>query len=650
MDIDRLGPVEYQGPVQKRKLRDWPFLVLFILFWFGTAFVAWQAFSAGDPRYLLYTYPCCCFTLIFTSSCRYPQDTDGQFCGIPNADGFDFTQRKYLYFLDPFNETAPQVCLSECPKTTAIPSTVSTTVCKSRNVSSTSELISAWSTNECSRFTYASKSLLYRCVPTDIQELLTMNISTVNVNQTALQSVIDSQDMASKVVGDFVRTWPWFLVFAGVSVIISLLWIFLIRFHAGFFVWTTVFLVLFCVNGMVVFFYFTWDAAKTRASGQFVSEGMQREEQTYFGMLIASACIAGIIDLLLLFMRKRLKIAISILKEASRAVSAMPSMVLFPILIFLLTLILFSFWVAAELYLASARKVPELIAPTTNLTVFKYFQWYLLFALFWGQQFLSGVNQTTLAGAVVTWYWAIDKRSLPGMPVWRSFGRVLKYHLGSIALGSLLIAVIQFIRALIYAAQRQLRRVEGDNRWAKCILTTCQCCCACFESVMMFINRNAYIEIAMYGKPFCTSAKNAFQLLVRNAFRLVAIDFVSSLILLLSKIIVTSVSGVGSYYALKYYYADDPLYYTSPTVFVIMVESFVVTSLFLYVYDMTIDATFLAFCEDCERNDGTPEKPYRMSRRLQALADIQKVPMRMNKVQPTPNDIIRTRQAYIDEL
>ena len=67
----------------------------------------------------------------------------------------------------------------------------------------------------------------------------------------------------------------------------------------------------------------------------------------------------------------------------------------------------------------------------------------------------------------------------------------------------------------------------------KVILKCLQCCVACFERFMKFININAYIEtgrnfqlvdidkclfLAIYGYNFCRAAMKAFQLLVRLIF------------------------------------------------------------------------------------------------------------------------------------
>ena len=48
---------------------------------------------------------------------------------------------------------------------------------------------------------------------------------------------------------------------------------------------------------------------------------------------------------------------------------------------------------------------------------------------------------------------------------------------------------------------------------------------------MKFINRNAYILTAINGTNFCSSAKEAFSLILRNCVRVVVLDKVAQLYL-----------------------------------------------------------------------------------------------------------------------
>merc|ERR1711962_458855 len=101
-----------------------------------------------------------------------------------------------------------------------------------------------------------------------------------------------------------------------------------------------------------------------------------------------------------------------------------------------------------------------------------------------------------------------------------------------------------------------------------------------------FINRNAYIMCAVKSTSFCKSARDAFNLLMRNLVRVVVLDSVVDFLLFLGKIV------IGSY---------------------------VIASSLFGVYNMAVDTLFLCFLEDLERNDGSEQRPYKMSKSLQKI-------------------------------
>ncbi|KAF7236121.1 Choline transporter-like protein 4 [Varanus komodoensis] len=176
----------------------------------------------------------------------------------------------------------------------------------------------------------------------------------------------------------------------------------------------------------------------------------------------------------------------------------------------------------------------------------------------------------------------------------------------------------------------------AHNPAARCILCCLKCCFWCLEKFIKFLNRNAYIMIAIYGKNFCVSAKNAFKLLMRNIARVVVLDKVTDLLLLFGKLLV--VGGVG---VLAFFFFTDRIhisnsqfrspvlnYYWLP-ILTVVVGAYFIAQGFFSVYNMCVDTLFLCFLEDLERNDGSQEKPYYMSKSLMKI---------LNKKNKKPKD------------
>jgi hypothetical protein len=211
---------------------------------------------------------------------------------------------------------------------------------------------------------------------------------------------------------------------------------------------------------------------------------------------------------------------------------------------------------------------------------------------------------------------------MAAFPVWRSFYRTMRYHLGSLAYGSLIIAIVQLIRAGLMYMQHQLKK--SQNRVAMYILSCLQCCFACVEKVLKFLNKNAYIEIAVYGYDFCEASRTAFMLLLRNAVRILVVDRVADFMFFLGKVMVTLLTAViGAAMLQRPQYVgndEDTGRFWGVSLILIVMLSYVIASAFMAVFDMAINTMFLCFCEDSERNDGKT-KPYYMDDSLRQFVD-----------------------------
>uniref|UniRef100_A0A8D2KS12 Choline transporter-like protein n=1 Tax=Varanus komodoensis TaxID=61221 RepID=A0A8D2KS12_VARKO len=373
-------------------------------------------------------------------------------------------------------------------------------------------------------------------------------------------------------------------------------------------------------------------------------------KQTWLTFMILLCIVEVVITLMLIFLRNRIQIAIALLKEGSRAIGYIMSTLFYPVITFILIAICISYWAVTAVYpfLSQGHKC-QLIAKsgtfnTTNVTklcpgaqcTFAFYggeslyHRYILvlqiinvFVFLWLVNFAIALGQCTLAGAFASYYWAFRKPAdIPPCPLFSSFGRAIRYHTGSLAFGSLILAVIQLIRVMLEYLDHKLK--GSQNAFAKFLLCCLKCCFWCLEKFLKFINRNAYIMIAMYGKNFCTSARDAFFLLMRNVVRVAVLDKVTDFLLFLGKILVAGGVGVLAFFFFTHkipaFTQEAPSlnYYWVPLLTVI-IGAYLVAHGFFSVYAMCVDTLFLCFCEDLERNDGSTSKPYYMSASLHRI-------------------------------
>ncbi|CAG5124160.1 unnamed protein product, partial [Candidula unifasciata] len=243
---------------------------------------------------------------------------------------------------------------------------------------------------------------------------------------------------------------------------------------------------------------------------------------------------------------------------------------------------------------------------------------YMVFMFFWLMNFIIALEEMTLAGAFASYYWAWDKsKDIPAFPLASSFYRCIRYHTGSLAFGSLIIALVQMVRAFLEYVNRKLKGTE--NNVAKFILKCLRCCFWCLEKFLRYVNKNAYILIAVHGRNFCTAAKDGFFLIMRNVLRAFVLDKVCDFLMFISKLMVTGAISVLAFFwfqgKIPFFEKVVPdLNYFLSAVILTAIGAYLIADCFFDVYSMAVDTIFICFLEDLERNDGSKERPYFMSK------------------------------------
>lgn len=132
---------------------------------------------------------------------------------------------------------------------------------------------------------------------------------------------------------------------------------------------------------------------------------------------------------------------------------------------------------------------------------------FITFTSFWFSEWIKNTIHTTIAGIYGSWYY--NSRAYPTGVTRGALRRSLTYSFGSISLGSLVVAVVNFLKMLAQSAQRDAAQ-QGDILAFifSCILT---CLISCLQWVIEFVNRYAFSHIALYGRPYFESAKDTWR-------------------------------------------------------------------------------------------------------------------------------------------
>ncbi|KAK7199938.1 Plasma-membrane choline transporter [Novymonas esmeraldas] len=127
----------------------------------------------------------------------------------------------------------------------------------------------------------------------------------------------------------------------------------------------------------------------------------------------------------------------------------------------------------------------------------------LVFTLIWVSQVMPNVMHVTTSGLVATWYYA-GSANMPRHPTLASFKRATTTSFGSICFGSLIVAIIQFLRWLVESSGH-----DNENGFLRCLL---EFMLRCLENIVQYFNRYAFVHVAIYGCGYIEAAKRTFEL------------------------------------------------------------------------------------------------------------------------------------------
>mmetsp|Transcript_17306 Transcript_17306/g.44323 ORF Transcript_17306/g.44323 Transcript_17306/m.44323 type:complete len:745 (-) Transcript_17306:187-2421(-) len=232
---------------------------------------------------------------------------------------------------------------------------------------------------------------------------------------------------------------------------------------------------------------------------------------------------------------------------------------------------------------------------------------YHVFGFLWAVNFLLAGSTMVIAGSVSFWFFYRNNTDeYPTLPVLSSMHMVVRYHLGTIAFGSLCLALVQALRAILEYINYKTAEAQEGNFLLKMSMCCVRCCMWCFEKCIKFVSGYAYIYVALNGDSFCSACKATFTLFLSYPAQVSVNAFVQTLLRVLQCVALPVGCAVGCYY-----YADklDGSPNALVPSFFSLILSYAVCRVFSGVYETTVDTIFVCAMRDKDKFDGrhTPE-------------------------------------------
>jgi hypothetical protein len=230
--------------------------------------------------------------------------------------------------------------------------------------------------------------------------------------------------------------------------------------------------------------------------------------------------------------------------------------------------------------------------------------WRIAFSFFnflWNTAFIIACEECVVAGAVGAWFFAVRSEKRSARKVGAAVWNVVRYHSGSLLVGSFILAVVQFIRYTLMYFEQQAKAQK--NRFAVILLKILQYVTWCVEKCIEFLNKNAYIQVALMGTNFCTSAKKAFYVIARNMVRFAVVASLGWIVQFLGYAFITISTVTGGYFIMKGLNPD-----ANPVVPLIVMGTigYVVGRIFMALFQLAVDTSLQAFLA-VEEMGGEPQ-------------------------------------------
>lgn len=561
-DQDHISELR-EGPLKKRQCTDICFAFLFVLFIFAMILVGSVGYYNGDPNLIL-----------------HPFDSSGNQCG--NSD-YGTQNYSFVYFSNPTDEDRFNVCVESCPTS---------------NWQNISCFTNTWVVNcDNGEVTYKDLSNITHTTPV---------ISTENFMQMLCIPSDDTKDdiIITKIKSadflgfgsDIARAWEIVLMTLGIAVGLSIIYLFFLRYFITIAIWASFVLV---ITIFVIFGYFL----QSEAQGDYAADGYETTRIVLWVLAIVLYLLALLFLVLSICIKERIDLAVAIMKSAVMFIADVWKSLLVPLVVLIISVSITCLWVLALVYLYTSgtpkecTKCPTFGAIDWDETLHGLF-WFELLGIFWVNAFKIAATQFIIAYAAASWYFTHKSEEGTKSPVWRGVSTLFSYHIGSIALGSLIIGLTLILKFFLKIVAGAVKR-GANNPITKVLCICCICCIGCIEKLVSFLDEGVYIRIALLGEPFCRSARNSFALILENAGRFTVLAGVSSYFSLVGQILITILSTYLGTMILEY--NSDPTNDTTSPVNVILafvIVSFVVSSIFISVYEIACDTIIQSYIID----------------------------------------------------
>ena len=295
-------------------------------------------------------------------------------------------------------------------------------------------------------------------------------------------------DKLGQYLADLYLSWKVLLISVFVALVLALIYMLIIRLCAAIVIWVTLiaYIVFLAVIGYLFYNEYT----------NAIDDG---EQLNYLVCAILIWCFDGLFLLMIFCMYNDIQMSIAIIVASAKFIFSNFFILLLPPIAIIITAGYLVYWIASTLYVYSIGDITQ-----DNGTPFSAVKWkdtthnlwyYQLVALVWIVAFFISVIQFIVAATAAQWYFSYNNDQGGSGSVCKSFYWVVRYHLGSLGFGSLILTLVVFVRFIFEYMKQKVLENKTTNTCTKCLLCCASCCLRCIGEFILYMTKNAYIQV-----------------------------------------------------------------------------------------------------------------------------------------------------------
>ena len=448
------------------------------------------------------------------------------------------------------------------------------------------------------QYAYDTINIAGYCMPKNLDQLPQNYQDTWNQALTNLKA-----SQAGQLINDLQITKNAVFICLGLSLIYSIMYIYMMSRFSNCLAKFSILVIELCIVGAAgVSFY--------------LRSNVTNSSQQRTGYLIAGISMVVVFflfNMLLCCFWKQLEVAIAVIDATADFFAATKRVAGVSVLYFLVSVIVFLGWIAGIGGVVSLNE----INPTYNSPQGKDIVWskqvtimcsFMIFGLIWLTFWIQDKTGFICMVGASSYYFSSTKDKEGSASLSSGFHFAYFKHAGSLAFGSLVHTLVSIVRHIVEAASDAAAKGGEANILLRIILCCAQCLIRCFESLVEYINTLAYAYMAVSGDSYCTSAWHGFLLNLKHNAKYNFAVVLANMFVFLGKIFITCLNCATFYLVCRYGYKNiDQVNSIWKPVAMIGISTFVISHIFLSLFDEATLATLHCLAIDMDLHNGKPK-------------------------------------------